>query len=49
VSHELLVADFYRTLEDTEPFWIGPAEGLAALAVLDQVYRDAGVLADPSA
>ena len=49
VSHELLVADFYRTLEDPEPFWIGPTEGLAALAVLDQVYRDAGVLADLSA
>ena len=41
VSHELLVADFYRTLRHPEPFWIGPAEGLAALAVLDQVYRDA--------
>ncbi len=49
VSHELLVADFYRTLEDPEPFWIGPAEGVAALTVLDRVYRDAGVLADPSA
>ncbi len=43
VSHELLVADFYRTLGDPEPFWIGPAEGVAALAVLDQVYRDAGL------
>ncbi|MEP6650472.1 MAG: Gfo/Idh/MocA family oxidoreductase [Lapillicoccus sp.] len=41
VSHELLVADFYRTLEDPETFWIGPAEGMASLAVLDQVYRDA--------
>jgi predicted dehydrogenase len=46
VSHELLVADFYRRLAEPEPFWIGPAEGLAALAVLDQVYRDAGVLGD---
>ena len=43
VSHELLVADFYRTLGDPEPFWIGPAEGVAALVVLDQVYRDAGL------
>jgi UDP-N-acetyl-2-amino-2-deoxyglucuronate dehydrogenase len=43
VSHELLVADFYRTLGDPEPFWIGPAEGVAALAVLDEVYRDAGL------
>jgi hypothetical protein len=49
VSHELLVADFYRTLGDEEPFWIGPSEGVAALAVLDQVYRDAGVLAGPGA
>jgi len=46
VSHELLVADFYRRLDEPEPFWIGPAEGVAALAVLDQVYRDAGVLVD---
>jgi predicted dehydrogenase len=43
VSHELLVADFYRHLDEPEPFWIGPTEGVAALAVLDQVYRDAGV------
>jgi UDP-N-acetyl-2-amino-2-deoxyglucuronate dehydrogenase len=43
VSHELLVADFYRRLRDSEPFWIGPAEGMASLAVLDQVYRDASV------
>ncbi len=42
VSHELLVADFYRTLADPEPFWIGPADGVAALTVLDRVYRDAG-------
>jgi predicted dehydrogenase len=41
VSHELLLADFYGTLDDPEPFWIGPAEGMASLAVLDQVYRDA--------
>jgi hypothetical protein len=49
VSHELLVADFYRTLGDPGPFWIGPTEGVAALEVLDQVYRDAGVLTGPSA
>jgi hypothetical protein len=42
VSHELLVADFYAQLDDTEPFWIGPTEGLASLAVLDDVYRQAG-------
>ena len=39
VSHELLVADFYSRLDDPEPFWIGPTEGLASLAVLDDVYR----------
>lgn len=43
VSHELLVADFYRTLENPDPFWIGPTDGVAALRVLDRVYRDAGV------
>ena len=41
VSHELLVADFYARLDDLEPFWIGPTEGLASLAVLDDVYRQA--------
>jgi predicted dehydrogenase len=41
VSHELLVADFYSRLDDAEPFWIGPSEGLASLAVLDDVYRHA--------
>jgi UDP-N-acetyl-2-amino-2-deoxyglucuronate dehydrogenase len=39
VSHELLVADFYSRLDDPDPFWIGPTEGLASLAVLDDVYR----------
>ena len=28
VSHELLIADFYRRLDDPEPFWISPAEGM---------------------
>lgn len=41
VSHELLVADFYGRLGDPEPFWIGPDQGMASLAVLDQVYREA--------
>jgi UDP-N-acetyl-2-amino-2-deoxyglucuronate dehydrogenase len=41
VSHELLVADFYRRLDDPEPYWIGPAEGIASLKVLDMVYREA--------
>jgi predicted dehydrogenase len=41
VSHELLVADFYARLDDPEPFWIGPNDGLASLAVLDRVYGQA--------
>jgi hypothetical protein len=31
VYHEPLVADCYRAVGDPEPFWIGPAEGVAAL------------------
>ena len=38
-SHELLIADFYRTLHDPEPFWIGPAEGARSLRLIDQLYR----------
>ncbi|WP_433291930.1 Gfo/Idh/MocA family protein [Actinoplanes sp. CA-030573] len=38
-SHELLIADFYRTLEDPEPFWIGPAEALKSQYLIDQIYR----------
>ena len=38
-SHELLIADFYRTLHDPEPFWIGPAEGARSLRLVDQIYR----------
>jgi len=41
-SHELLIADFYRTLHDPEPFWIGPAEGLKSLRLIDQLYRQEG-------
>jgi UDP-N-acetyl-2-amino-2-deoxyglucuronate dehydrogenase len=39
VSHELLIADFYRTLRDPEPFWIGPQEGARSLRLVDQIYR----------
>ncbi|MFG1610892.1 Gfo/Idh/MocA family protein [Actinoplanes sp. NPDC049265] len=38
-SHELLIADFYRTLHDPEPFWIGPAEATKSLRLIDQLYR----------
>jgi UDP-N-acetyl-2-amino-2-deoxyglucuronate dehydrogenase len=39
VSHELLIADFYRTLADPEPFWIGPQEGARSLRLVHQIYR----------
>ena len=38
VSHELLIRDFYRTLADTEPFWISPAEAMKSLAIIKDVY-----------
>jgi UDP-N-acetyl-2-amino-2-deoxyglucuronate dehydrogenase len=38
-SHELLIADFYRTLPDPAPFWISPAEGARSLRTIQQVYR----------
>jgi predicted dehydrogenase len=38
-SHELLIADFYRTLADPEPFWIGPQEGARSLRLVHQIYR----------
>jgi predicted dehydrogenase len=38
-SHELLIADFYRSLDSPEPFWIGPAEALKAQHLIDEVYR----------
>ncbi|MEV7628363.1 Gfo/Idh/MocA family oxidoreductase [Actinoplanes sp. NPDC089786] len=38
-SHELLIADFYRTLHDPGPFWIDPAEGTKSLRLIDQLYR----------
>ena len=38
-SHELLIADFYRTVEAGEPFWIGPAEAVKAQYVIHEIYR----------
>lgn len=37
VSHELLIADFYRQLDQPEPFWLGPAQGIEALQVIKQI------------
>ena len=37
-SHDLLIADFYRTLRDPEPFWIGPREGTRSLRLIQQIY-----------
>ena len=39
VSHELLIADFYRTRADPEPFWIDPQEGARSLRLVHQIYR----------
>src|SRR3954454_4941932 len=38
-SHELLIADFYRALDQPQPFWIDAEEGTRALRLIDQVYR----------
>jgi predicted dehydrogenase len=38
-SHELLIADFYRSLAGPEPFWISPAEATRSLRVIDQIVE----------
>ena len=38
-SHELLIADFYNTLNDPGPFWIDPAEGARSLRLVHGIYR----------
>jgi len=38
-SHDLLIADFYRSLDRPEPFWIGPREGTRSLRLIDRIYR----------
>lgn len=43
VSHELLIRDFYETLEAPEPFWIGPGESMESLRILKEAYRLSGV------
>jgi UDP-N-acetyl-2-amino-2-deoxyglucuronate dehydrogenase len=43
VSHELLIADAYRSRGTGERFWVGPAEALAAQRILAEVYALSGV------
>ena len=43
-GHSLLIDDFHARLDDPEPFWIGPADGLVPLRVLREVYRQSGIL-----
>ena len=38
-SHELLIADFYRSLAGPEPFWISPAEASKVQQLIDEIYR----------
>jgi UDP-N-acetyl-2-amino-2-deoxyglucuronate dehydrogenase len=38
-SHQLLIADFYRTLAEPHPFWIGAREGSRSLRLVDRIYR----------
>lgn len=38
MSHELLIADFYRRLAEPEPFWISPREASKSLQILAAVY-----------
>ncbi|RSM69624.1 gfo/Idh/MocA family oxidoreductase [Actinoplanes sp. ATCC 53533] len=38
-SHELLIADFYASLADPEPFWIGPREGARSLRLIHRLYQ----------
>ncbi len=48
-GHSLLIDDFYARLDEPDPFWIGPAEGLAPLQVLREVYAQSGILPNGSA
>ena len=38
VSHELLIADFYARLGDSEKFWINPAEAGKSLRIIKDIY-----------
>ncbi len=37
-SHRLLIDDFYTRLGEADPFWIGPAAGLALVETIAAVY-----------
>jgi UDP-N-acetyl-2-amino-2-deoxyglucuronate dehydrogenase len=39
MSHELLIADFYRRLAEPDPFWISPREASKSLRILAAVYE----------
>ena len=43
-GHALLIDDFYARLDEPEPFWIGPAQGLEPLRVLREVYSQSDIL-----
>jgi UDP-N-acetyl-2-amino-2-deoxyglucuronate dehydrogenase len=49
VSHELLIRDFYDTLDDEGAFWLDPAEALKTLAIIDEVYRQSFPAGVPAA
>jgi len=38
VSHELLIQDFYATLDGPGPFWINPAEAGKSLGIIKDIY-----------
>ncbi|XVU23316.1 Gfo/Idh/MocA family protein [Actinoplanes sp. CA-054009] len=38
-SHELLIADFYRSLRTEEPFAVDLEEGMRSLRLVDEIYR----------
>lgn len=38
VSHELLIQDFYASLESGDGFWIGPGEARQSLDIIQDVY-----------
>lgn len=39
VSHELLIRDFYASLDAPDPFWISPAEAMKSLRILKRAYE----------
>lgn len=38
VSHEILIRDFYASLDEPEPFWISPEEAMKPLRMLKTIY-----------